>query len=176
MKVLGLKTGGISFQHFEADQEIKPTGVNRWVPDQRTGSGRELLAQLCGRLTPNHFDHKIPSRLDVPIYLTGALAPIIGHDLPQQNEQLRGFARKAADGEISHKRENTLIRPLRKICAQSFQPESISAPFRLWFLKGWQRQAEPDLQWLIPAYHSVPDCLPHESHSPIPTRKTQMRG
>ena len=54
--------------------------------------------QLCGRLNPNDFDPMIPSRLNVPIYLTGALAPVIGHDLPQLNDQLRGFGRKAADG------------------------------------------------------------------------------
>ena len=56
------------------------------------------------------------------------------------------------------------------------QPESISAPFRLSFLKGCQRQAEPDLLWLIPAYRSVQDCLPHGSHSRIPIRKMRMRG
>jgi len=54
--------------------------------------------------------------------------------------------------------------------------KSISAPFQLSFLRGCQLEAEPDLLWLIPAFRSVQDCLPHESHSRIPTRKTRMRG
>jgi choline dehydrogenase-like flavoprotein len=53
--------------------------------------------------------------------------------------------------------------------------ENISAPFQLLFPRGCQLEAESDLRWLIPTFRSVQDCLPRESHSRIPIRKTRMQ-
>jgi hypothetical protein len=77
-----------AYRGAQRPRKKNPPGVNQRASAGVPGSSGELIPKLHSRLTADEFYQEIASHPDVPVCPTVVIAPIIGHDVQEQNEQL----------------------------------------------------------------------------------------